>query len=304
MSKKINRIYAMELVRSFQVGEVSRRDFLRKATAVFGSAAVANMLLAACVPLEAVPAEVVKEESGGEGEGSGAAAMSAAGLTTGMIEYADTDGETLMGYLARPEGDEPAPAVIVIQEWWGLNDHIMDLANRFAQEGFVALAPDLYKGVVASEPDEARKLVMELDMPEAVSEISQGISHLLEQPFVSGEKVAVTGFCMGGGLTLQTALVDDRLAVAIPWYGSPVSAEEAANIKAPVLGLYGAEDGGIPVEAVQAMEEGLTAAGIENEIMIYEGAPHAFFNDTRESFNEAAAADAWPRALEWMRDKL
>lgn len=304
MSQKINRIYAMELVRSFQIGEVSRRDFLKKATAVFGSAAVANTLLAACVPLEAVPAEVVKEESGGEGEGSGAAAMSAAGLTTGMIEYADTDGETLMGYLARPEGDEPAPAVIVIQEWWGLNDHIMDLANRFAQEGFVALAPDLYKGVVASEPDEARKLVMELDMPEAVKEISQGISHLLEQPFVSGEKVAVTGFCMGGGLTLQTALVDDRLAVAIPWYGSPVSAEEAANIKAPVLGLYGAEDGGIPVEAVQAMEEGLTAAGIENEIMIYEGAPHAFFNDTRESFNEAAAADAWPRALEWMRDKL
>ncbi len=304
MSKKMNRIYAMELVRSFQVGDLSRRDFLKRATAVLGSAAAANMVLAACVPLETAPAEVVKTESGGEGEGSGAAEVSAVGLVTGMIEYPDSDGEALMGYLARPEGDAPAPAVIVLQEWWGLNDHILDLANRFAQEGFVALAPDLYKGVVASEPDEARKLVMELDMPEAVKEISQGITHLLEQPFVAGEKVAVTGFCMGGGLTLQTALVDDRLAVAIPWYGRPISPEDAANVKAPVLGLYGAEDGGIPVDAVQAMGEGLTAAGIENEIMIYEGAPHAFFNDTRESFNEAAAADAWPRALEWMRANL
>jgi len=304
MSNKIDRIDAMKLVRSFQVGEVSRRDFLKKSTAIFGSVAAANMLLAACVPLEATPPEVVKEESGGEGEGSGTAMMGADGLTTGMVEYVDTDGEVLMGYMARPEGDEPAPAVIVIQEWWGLNDHIMDLANRFAQEGFVALAPDLYKGIVASEPDEARKLVMELDMAEAVKEIQQGITHLLDQPFTSGEEVAITGFCMGGRLTLQTALVDDRLAVAIPWYGTPIEPQDAPNITAPVLGLYGAEDGGIPVEGVTAMGEALTEAGIENEMMIYEGAPHAFFNDTRESYNEAAADDAWPRALEWMRERL
>ena len=304
MGNKIDRIDAMKLVRSYQVGDVSRRDFLKKASAVFGSVAAANMLLAACVPLETAPPEVVKEASGGEGEGSGAAMESAAGLTTGMVEYMDTDGEVLMGYMARPEGDAPAPAVIVIQEWWGLNDHILDLANRFAQEGFVALAPDLYKGVVASEPDEARKLVMELDMAEAVKEIQQGITHLLDQPFASGEKVAITGFCMGGRLTLQTALVDDRLAVAIPWYGTPIAPEDAPNIKAPVLGLYGAEDGGIPVEGVTAMGDALTAAGIENEMMIYEGAPHAFFNDTRQSYNEAAAADAWPRALEWMRARL
>ena len=113
MPHKLNRIYAMELVRSFQVGEIGRRSFLRKATAVFGSAAIANMVLAACVPVqpgEAPPPTVVKEEAGGEGEGSGAAAMSAAGLTTAMVEYPDADdGETLMGYLARPEDDAPAP---------------------------------------------------------------------------------------------------------------------------------------------------------------------------------------------------
>ena len=175
------------------------------------------------------------------------------------------------------------------------------MTNRFAHEGFVALAPDLYHGVVASEPDEARKLVMELDMPNAVAEIQQAIAHLQEQPFVSGEKVGITGYCMGGGLTLQVALVEENLSVAIPWYGRPLAPEDAGNVKAPVLGLYGAEDGGIPVDAVNAMADAMAAAGIESEFQIYEGAPHAFFNDTRGSFNEAAAADAWPRALEWLR---
>ncbi len=308
MTQKINRIYAMQLVRSFQVGQIDRREFLKKATAVLGSAAAANMVLAACQPVQpngTLPPPVVKEESGDEGEGSGAAAMSGAGLVTGMVEYPNAnDGETLMGYLARPEGDAPAPAVVVIQEWWGLNDHILDVTNRFAQEGFVALAPDLYHGEVASEPDEARKLVMEIDMPAAVGEIQSAIDFLLAHEAVAGDKVGITGFCFGGGLTLQTALADDRLAVAIPWYGRPIEPAQAADLKAPVLGLYGAEDGGIPVDAVNAMDEALDAAGIENEIMIYEGAPHAFFNDTRESFNEAAAADAWPRALTWLREKL
>lgn len=301
---KMNRIYAMELVRSFQVGEISRREFMRKAATVFGSVAAATTVLAACQPIQAPPAEVVKETSGGEGEGSGAAVMSAVGLTTGMVEYPDRDDEMLMGYLARPEGNEPAPAVIVIQEWWGLNDHILDVTNRFAQEGFVALCPDLYKGVVASEPDEARKLVMELDMAEAVSEIQQAIAFLLGQEYVAGDKATVTGYCMGGGLALQVALVEENLVAAIPWYGRPLSLEQAAAVKAPVLGLYGAEDGGIPVEAVRTMEEGLNAAGVENEIVIYEGAPHAFFNDTRESYNAEAAADAWPRALEWIRSRV
>ncbi|MEZ4656531.1 MAG: dienelactone hydrolase family protein [Caldilineaceae bacterium] len=303
---KSNRIYAMELVRSFQVGQLGRRDFLKRMTAVLGSAAAANMVLAACQPLQpegAVP-PVTKAESGGEGEGSGAAAVSAAGLMTSLVDYPDVDDGTLMGYLARPEGDEPAPAVVVIQEWWGLNDHIMDVANRLAHEGYVALAPDLYHGEVATEPDEARKLVMALDMPAAVREIGQAIAYLLDQDYVSGDKVGITGFCMGGGLTLQTALVNESLAVAIPWYGSPLSAEDAGKVTAPVLGLYGGADQGIPVDAVKGMEEGLNAAGIPSQIIIYDGAPHAFFNDTRESYTPAAADDAWPRALQWLNTYL
>ncbi|MCB0092770.1 MAG: dienelactone hydrolase family protein [Caldilineaceae bacterium] len=303
---KSNRIYAMELVRSFQVGQLGRRDFLKRMTAVLGSAAAANMVLAACQPLQpgqTVP-PVTKSESGGEGEGSGAAAMSAAGLMTGMVDYPDVDNGTLMGYLARPEGDEPAPAVVVIQEWWGLNDHIMDVANRLAHEGYVTLAPDLYHGQVATEPDEARKLVMELDMPAAVREIGQAIAYLLDQEYVSGDKVGIIGFCMGGGLVLQTALVNESLAVAIPFYGSPLSAEDAGKVTAPVLGLYGGADQGIPADAVKKMEEGLQAAGIPNQIIIYDGAPHAFFNDTRDSYTPAAAEDAWPRVLQWLNTYL
>jgi carboxymethylenebutenolidase len=298
----MDRVYVMQLVRSFQVGELSRREFLRRTTLALGSAATANLLLAACaaspnptappVVQEAKPAEA-KEE-----------AKPAEVLTTAMMEYKDTDGETLMAYLAQPSGNEPKPAVLVIQEWWGLDDHIKDIANRFAQEGFVALAPDLYHGQVTTEPDEARKLIMELDMAEAVKEIQQGIAYLKQQPFVAGPKVGVVGFCMGGGLVLQTAVVEDNMGAGVAFYGRPLSADEAKKVKAPLLGLYGAQDNSIPVDGVKTMQAALTEAGTENDFHIYEGAQHAFFNNTRESYNAQAAADAWPRTLEWFRQHL
>jgi carboxymethylenebutenolidase len=298
----MDRIYVMQLVRSFQVGELSRRAFLTRASAALGSVAAANLLLAACQPVRPeTPAPVLAEAD------PTAAPMAEApeGLITATVEYPDQDAETLTGYLARPDSSESLPAVIVLQEWWGLDGHIKDLTNRFAEQGYIALAPDLYKGQVATEPDEARKLVMELDMAEAVREIQQAVTYLLDQEFVAGDQVGIVGFCMGGRLVLQTSLVEDRLGAGVAFYGSPLEPADAANVKAPLLGLYGDQDGGIPVDAVRTMETALNDAGITNEIYVYENAQHAFFNDTRaNSYNPEAAADAWEKTLAWFQEHL
>jgi carboxymethylenebutenolidase len=288
----------MQLVRSFQVGEISRRDFLKRSAVAVGSLAAANTLLAACAqfPNENPPPVVDEPQASTSPELEAEEELRAA-----VIEYPDSNGETLTGYLAYQPEREPSPAVVVIQEWWGLNEHIKDIANRFAQEGFVALAPDLYHGVVTTEPDEARKLVMELSMPEAVKEIQQAVGFLQAQEYVSSAKVGIVGFCMGGGLVLQTALQEDDLAAGIVFYGSPLKSDQARQVKAPILTFIGTEDR-IPVSGVESMHAAFDEAGIENEFHVYEGAPHAFFNDTRPSYNPEASADAWPRSLKWFRD--
>lgn len=295
----MDRIHVMELVRSFQVGEIDRRTFLKRTTAAIGSLAAANTLLAACAAFPNEEAPVIDES-----QPAAAPGMETEGdLTVGIVEYPDTDDETLMGYLAYPSSGEAVPAIIVIQEWWGLNDHIKDVARRFANEGFVVLAPDLYHGQVATEPDEARKLVMELDNAEAVKEIEQAIAYLQEQDYVSGDKVGVVGYCMGGGLVLRTALASDDVGAGVVYYGSPLDPAEAGEVKAPILTFVGTEDN-IPVDAIEAMHAAFTEAGIKNEYEVYDGAQHAFFNDTRESYNEQAATDAWPRTLAWFHENL
>ena len=304
----MDRIYVMQLVRSFQVGEINRRTFLLRAGAAMGSLAAANVLLAGCAPVSAFPRPVVEAAPSGEGVGSPETNMTSEdGLMAATVEYPGPGGETLTGYLAYPDDGGAYPAAVVMQEWWGLNEHIKDVARRLALEGYVVLAPDLYKGQVATEPDEARKLVMELDMPAAVAEIGSAIDYLLAQENVSSAQAGVVGFCMGGGLALMTALADagvGKVGAAVPFYGQPLSPEQAAQVQAPILGLYGADDGGIPVAAVQAMQDALTAAGVDNEFQIYAGAPHAFFNDTRASYRPEAAADAWARMLAWFEEYL
>jgi carboxymethylenebutenolidase len=299
----MDRVYVRQLVRSFRCGEISRRTFLQRATVLLGSAA-AHMVLAACAstPADAPSSPVVQEETPEQAAAS--VTVSEEGLITENVTYPDAEGNELMGYLARPETEGALPAVVVIQEWWGLNEHIRDVARRFASEGFVALAPDLYGGVSTTEPDEAQKLAMDLDTEAAVQEIDQAAAFLLEQEFVTGGQVGVVGFCMGGGLSLRAGSASENVGAVVAFYGRTPPAEEIAEIQAPVLGLYGAEDGGIPVSDVEAMEETLNEAGIENEIHIYEGAEHAFFNETRQSYNAEAAEDAWPRTLAWFREHL
>jgi carboxymethylenebutenolidase len=294
-----NRIEVMELVRTYQVGGMNRRQFLQRATAVVGSARAANTLLVACdaTPNENPPPVVDESQPAAE-----PGVETAGELTTGIVTYPGLEGEELMGYLAHVTGANPKPAVIVIQEWWGLNDHIKDIANRFAQAGYVALAPDLYHGVVTTEPDEARKQAMELGMRDAVGEIGQAIAYLQAQDFVSGG-TGVIGFCMGGGLVYQSAANLDSVAAGAGFYGSPLSAADASKVSAPIISFLGTADG-LSVPNLEAMHAAFDEAGVENSYQIYDGAQHSFFNDTRASYDEAAATDAWQRTLDWFAQHL
>jgi carboxymethylenebutenolidase len=222
-----------------------------------------------------------------------------------MIEFA-SNGDQVPGYLARPAGAGPFPGVVVIQEWWGLNDHIKDVTDRFAREGFVALAPDLYRGQVALEPDEARKLAMELTHPRAIQDIQGAVTYLLAQPIVEPKKAGVVGFCMGGGLTLLMSHAGKNLGAAVVFYGrGELDDATAAQVAVPLLGLFGEADQGIPVETVRANERILKAHGKTSEFVIYPGAPHAFFNDDRPHiYYKEAAEDAWRRTLAWFREYL
>ena len=225
---------------------------------------------------------------------------------TQMIEF-KANGGNAPGYLARPDSASPALGIVVIQEWWGLNDHIKSVTERFAREGFVALAPDLYHGQVAAEPDEARKLAMELEYPQAIKDIQGAINYLRDQPDVQPKNIGVIGFCMGGRLTGLMAINGQHVGAAVPFYGirDALTDEDVQKITVPLLCVYGEEDAGIPLDVVRANDTKLRAAGKIVETVIYPGAPHAFFNDERPTaYRHDAAVDAWGRALAWLRTYL
>jgi carboxymethylenebutenolidase len=204
-------------------------------------------------------------------------------MTGSMIEFPVNSHRT-PGYLATPDGGGPFAAVVAIQEWWGLVGHIKDVADRLAAEGFVTLAPDLYHGQIAEEPNEARKLAMALDRDKAIQEIAAAAKYLRSLPNVNG-KVGIVGWCMGGGLALSAAANEAGADSVVCFYGRPLDARDTAKLKTPVLGLYGDKDGGNPLSIVQDFDKELDKSGIEHKIHVYAGAEHAFFNDDRPAFH-------------------
>lgn len=220
-----------------------------------------------------------------------------------MIDF-PSNGHTTPGYLAQPTEGGPYPGIVCIQEWWGLVGHIKDVANRLAREGFVVLAPDLYHGEEADEPDEARKLAMRLDRNRAVAEIAAAAVYLKGLDKVIPKKIGTVGWCMGGGLSLSTAAYSGDIGAAVCFYGSPLSADDTAKVGAPVLGLFAEEDHGISVQGVREFELELRRNNIEHEVHIYPGTHHAFFNDEYPVYNAAASADAWQKTLGWFRAHL
>jgi carboxymethylenebutenolidase len=218
-------------------------------------------------------------------------------ITSTSIEY-PANGVHGMGYLAQPDDGARHPAVIVIQEWWGLDGHIKSIADRLAREGFVALAPDLYHGQFATEPDEARKLAMNMNREQAIKDLLGAVKYLQSLTNVAPKRVGCIGFCMGGSMTLALAAATPDIAAAAPFYaGFQPPAEDLAKIEAEMFCAFGADDGGIPIENVDKFESVLKNANRNAVVKTYEGAPHSFFNDTRDSYRPAAAKDAWERSL-------
>ena len=226
-------------------------------------------------------------------------------MKTETVSFA-SNGDTTDGFLARPDGDGPFPGVIVIQEWWGLNDNIKDIAQRFATEGFAALAPDLYHGRVASEPDEAMKAMMATDMNRASQELTKAADWLAAQPFTQGRGIGATGFCMGGGLALTLATDSPHIKAVAPFYGAnPSPIDKVANIQGTVFAVYAEHDDWAGPAVRQALEDALRKHGKTFETKTYPGTEHAFFNDTRpEVYRPEAAKDAWDKMLTLFRENL
>jgi len=215
------------------------------------------------------------------------------------------NGHSTEGYLAKPASGT-GPGVIVLQEWWGLVPHIEDIANRFAAEGFVALAPDLYHGEKATGPDQAGKLMMALDIDRAEKDLAGAIDYLKAQPGVTGSTVGTVGFCMGGALSLFAASKNPEVAACVVFYGGhPNVKPDLAALKAPVLGLWAGKDGFVTPAVVDELARQLTALGKPHAFHTYPNSQHAFFNDTRpEVYDPAASQDAWKRTIEFFKREL
>ena len=221
-----------------------------------------------------------------------------------MVQFPFAGGTT-GGYLAEPEQGS-GPGVIVIQEWWGLVDHIKEVCDRFAAEGFVALAPDMYHGKSTKSPDEAGKLMMALRIDEAERDLSAAVDYLETQDSTASEKVGVVGFCMGGALALFAASKNSKIGACVVFYGiHPKVKPDLPNLQAPVLGNYGEKDKSVPLAVVHDLERQLKDLGKQVDMKIYKDADHAFFNDTRpEVYDAEASADAWQRTIAFLREHL
>jgi len=212
-----------------------------------------------------------------------------------------------MALLVTPAGKGPSPAVIVIQEWWGLDDWVKQQARALAAEGYVALAVDLYRGKVTSNPEEAHQLMNGLSPDRAMRDLKGAFAYLQGRPDVKKDRIGVIGWCMGGMYSLALATEEPRLAAVVAYYGAPpTDAAAVAKIKAPVLGNYGAEDKGPAPEQVKTFEGALKQAGKTVDVKIYPGAGHAFANPNNPwgGYREAAAKDAWARTVAFFAAQL
>jgi carboxymethylenebutenolidase len=234
-----------------------------------------------------------------------ALALAGAATKTETVQFKSGD-ETIKGFLALPDSGGKHPALVVIHEWWGLNDWVKDQAQKFAEQGFVALAVDLYRGKVAYDPNAAHELMRGMPQDRAVRDLEAAFDYLASRPDVNKNKIGSIGWCMGGGLSLQLAIHEPKLAACVVNYGAlPTDVGDIEKIKAPVLGNFGANDQGIPPSAVEKFEKAMQAVNKPVDVKIYDGAGHAFENPNNKlGYRPDAAEDAWNRTLSFLDKTL
>ena len=232
------------------------------------------------------------------------APSSATADAASTVHLTTADGGT-GAYIAQPSGSGPVPAVIMVHEWWGLNDQIREMARKMAQQGYYTIVPDLYHGKVASTPEEAHELMRGLEDSRVFSEMDAAAAWLHAQKRCETSRVAVMGFCVGGGIALRYALRTPTLAAAVMFYGPPeTDPEKLATLTAPLQGHFGADDQGITPDRVDAFREALKKAGKPADLYEYPGAGHAFMHDGAASYRADAAKIAWARTLSFLQKHL
>lgn len=208
-----------------------------------------------------------------------------------------SNGHTCQGYFAGK-----GPGIVVIQEWWGLVPHIEEIVDRFASEGFAAIAPDLYHGKTTTSPDEAGRLLMEMDADRAEKEIAAAGAYLLSRPECTSKTYGVVGYCMGGALAQYTATKEKAVGAAVSFYGGFKNvSSDWANLSAPILLIYAESDQGVPIEKGRALAKQLEDMGKRVQLITYPNTGHAFMNDTGANYNAEVAADAWKKSVDFFR---
>ncbi len=216
------------------------------------------------------------------------------------------NGSQANGYLALPVSGE-GPAIVVMQEWWGLDDHIRDVCDRLGQAGFLALAPDLYHGETTQQPDEAEQKMMAMSMEKAEQEMRGAMDYLTAHEGTRGQGIGTLGFCLGGGLSVWAASLNPKVAATVSYYyGMPHGKPDFSKIKAPVLGHFGTKDDFVSVEDARSLESEMRQAGVSVNFEFYEGAGHAFFNDTNRlgTYDREAAQRSWERSTTFLHQHL
>lgn len=284
MDQKITTLYD-----DYRKGLTNRRQFVRKLAVVAGSSAAAMAIL-----------PVLDEMSPGI-----SAVQSDPELISEFIKYPGETGD-VKAFLARPKAGNKFPAVLIIHENRGLQPHIQDVTRRMAKEGFLAMAPDALSpsgGTPENDQDKAVSMIGQLDKEKTIKNFVAAVKYLKTQPNSTG-KVGCTGFCWGGGMTNQVAVNCPDLDAAVPYYGMQPTADQVPSIKAPIMAHYAGEDARIN-QGIPAFEEALKKNNKKYQIFMYEGAQHAFNNDSNpERYNEKAAKLAWSRTIAFFKEKL